>query len=136
MAGFVDSDTMIEFKNKIVDRLLDRKTLCTWSQNTGNELDVPFFHKSTPYKEDVTYSIAVGQRTVRDHYLTLKNGNGFRVNQNDYYHARKKYLNYTLDKTNHHFMVRDLIDLLFGKSFLEQYEGNMSFVKTTVLLFG
>lgn len=133
--GYVDAETMIEFKDKIVSRTIDRKVLCKWSGKVRADLDLdfPFFYDNPQYEENVKYSIAVAQEgSPTNHYLKNTNGNGFPISQNDFLHRRKKYLNYQLDTSAGYFKIGDFIDFLFGKNFLNGFDYHFN---QSILLF-
>lgn len=125
--GYIDSNTMIEFKDKMVKKIKDKSdhhVLCELNRKLDPSLkyENALFSKIKSYEEGARYTFAIGQGYQygegdgqgKTHYLKLKNGNGFPTAFNDYLHQRKHYLDYELDTTKNYPRISDLLKFLFG----------------------
>lgn len=122
--GYVDAETMIEIRNKILGEIeegdakkenkLNRHVCCKmrWKfgitekseyvPGSGKAFEEPVFTRHLKYKQGSTYSIAVGngKDPVGSHGFHKGNGNGFKAAPNDYLHQRKRYTGFYLDTSN------------------------------------
>lgn len=115
--GYVDAETMIEFKNKMVEKYKkSNHVLCRLNPKIqNNEWNTPLFQRSIPFEKDALYTYAVGQiGQNRGHYLHPRNGNGYYCTTNDYQHIRKKYIHSQVDTSHNFYTFQDLFNLLFS----------------------
>lgn len=123
--GYVDFETMMEFKRKILERIgekesLDRGVCCRLA--TVPQSDVfgsSLFENSRFYEQGASYSFAVGNTPVRkgrSHYFYRGNGDGFKASLNDYLRQRKRYVDLELAYDSEDSpKIRDLLVFLLGE---------------------
>lgn len=120
--GYVDSDTLIKLRDKMLRRTAKDKKVCTRCL-FGTDLEGDgtlgaswWFESEYVYEPGAKYSIAIGQKHGKGHYFYEGNGNGFIADDNDYLHQRKRYLPFEFDTSRSKTMtMRDLLDFLFGE---------------------
>lgn len=133
---YVDSDTMIAFKNKILDKLeseddkrqpkIDKHVDCILGNLlVPGDFSNPLFSHASLYKEGKTYSWAYGTSSKNHdkpgHYFYRGNGNGVKALQTDYLHQRKRYDGPILDSERKEKPdMEDLFRLLIGNDLFEE----------------
>lgn len=126
--GYVDSATMIEFKDKILDKIKqngkDHHVCCRLSlfgqaDSETDFQDHKFLERQPELDMTVKYCLAVGNSSYN--YLKRRNGNGFIPDVNDYLHHRKTYLDcnsFYLAKP--YISYADFLKQFFGAAYYQQ----------------